>query len=237
MLESSSRPAPSVDRLRQLVKPVIRPVRQLLDNLHEHHEIAILQARARGPGSRQFKILERSTEPAAVLEACSVLDRPMSAQRIDQRISHGLRYFEMYIADRLAATTWIISSGTRYFDEVAYHFPIPSKSIWIRDIFISPDFRGRRLLGTFLDELVGGPLIGTQMLWSDVNIYNIASMKAHSQYGFCEVTRYRRRCIGRLFLTRDCDMPDFHNLNGYQSGRRIIFTGPRFRKYTAEHIA
>lgn len=221
----------------EFARSVLGRMLRFLRSMHEYHDLAVLRADVGIIEPQPVRLVERTHQPNAALDACDVCNRSMTAERVSQRVAHGLRYFELYKDNRLTATTWIVWKGTRFVDEMGYHFPIPPRSFWIRDIFVAPEHRGQGMLSVFLDALLAGPFNGCDTVWSDVTADNAKSMNAHVKYGFREVSRMRGRRIGKLLLLRTREPEGFANIDGYEPRRRLVFTGPKFVQYLRQHLA
>jgi hypothetical protein len=132
---------------------------------------------------------------------------------------------------------WALDRGTRFVDEVGYHFPLGPGEIWYRDGFVSARMRGRNVFKALLDALASGPFREFKTMWSDFEPKNRPSFKAHEKYGFEMVGTVRGVHVGRLVLFRRSAIPGFDRLDGFKPGRNIIFTGPAFARYFNEHLA
>ena len=171
------------------IGPVVRVAAGFLRSLYQDTDMLVLRAPARRQAAAHVQVVERTATPGAPEAACVTLHRRVSRERHRARLRQGLRYFELLLDGQLVGSTWIIGHGTRFIDEAGYHLHVPDGTFWVRDIFIAPEARGRKLLGTFLDALLLGPLQQCDAIWSDVTTDNISSLRAHEQYGFHEMAR------------------------------------------------
>lgn len=141
-------------------------------------------------------------EMPGILLGHTVHGRSIPPQRLERRFAHGLRFFQLWNGDALAASTWILHGGARYIDELALAFPIAADALWVRDIFVAPDQRGQQLFSRLLATIVDQIFPHCSALWSDVDRDNAASMRAHHHSGFRVVMRLRALDLGRRLRVR-----------------------------------
>lgn len=128
--------------------------------------------------------------------------RNIPPQRLQRRFAHGLRFFQLWNGDALAASTWILRGGARYIDELALAFPIAADELWVRDIFVAPEQRGQQLFSRLLATLVDQVFPHSSNVWSDVDRDNAASVRAHCTSGFRVAMRLRALELGRRVRVR-----------------------------------
>ena len=169
------------------------------------HDIAILEASAPCFTTETHSALRTEEltliHAQAVIQSYASLGRRIGEERVTRRFANGLKFYRMWQGDMLAATSWIVSSGHRYIDELNWLIPVPSGEIWLRDIFVAPGLRGKGMFAQSLKSIVqqqDGPCI---RLRSDVDWSNIVSMRAHFKAGFRIKARARALDLnGRLRL-------------------------------------
>lgn len=122
--------------------------------------------------------------------------------RIERRFNHGLRFFQLWKGDALAASTWMVHGGTRYIDELALAFPLSPSELWVRDIFVAPNMRRLGMFGELLTTIIVHAAPQSTVLWSDVDWSNTASIRAHQRSGFSIEMRLRALDFGRRYRLR-----------------------------------
>jgi len=151
------------------------------------HDIAILRATSDAfgdvPGGLTVTELTDS-QVDDVHSAYSAIGHNVAADRVSRRFRNGLKFFQLWSGDSLAGTTWIVAGSGRYLDEIGWLLPLRKEELWVRDVFISPAFRGQRLLSSFLALIVAQHWPGCLWVWSDVDRRNRPSIRAHSNAGF-----------------------------------------------------
>lgn len=139
-------------------------------------------------------------DAADILAAHAAVKHRVAQGRAQQRIRHGLRFVRFDIRGVPVATSWV-ASDCRYIDELNWLLPIGAGELWLRDVFVVPAWRGKRLFADITSVLArpdGGP---TRRIWSDVDWINTQSMRAHEAAGFRVVARVRALDIaGRVRL-------------------------------------
>lgn len=190
------------------------------------HDIALLRAPARaahGSALAGMRLREaRNGDMADIVAGHLAHGRRVPQQRIERRFSHGLRFFQLWQGTTLAASTWILQGGSRYIDEVGLAFPIAADEIWIRDVFVAPDLRGKRLYSHLLCAILSELDPQCSTLWSDVDLNNTASMHAHHAYGFRIQMRLRALDIGRWLRLRQLPPSWPLPLQALEPTRRLI---------------
>ena len=169
------------------------------------HDLAILQARSLapiGPGPDGLRLEElRADRIDAVLQTYQTLGHGHPEGRPQRRFGNGLRFGRLWLGRQLAGSLWVAHAGHRYIDEMNWRLPVNDRQFWLRDVFVAPGLRGRRLFLHMLHLVAGQWLPRFESAWSDVDWDNEASIKAHVAAGF--VVAHRVRCLdidGRLRL-------------------------------------
>lgn len=88
-------------------------------------------------------------------------------------------------------SSWLIDGGVRYVDELNWLLPINADELWIRDVFVSPQLRGRRAFSTFVGLMARHAPRKCRTIWSDVDWINRPSMQAHLAAGFTVFSRVK----------------------------------------------
>lgn len=161
----------------------------------------------------------------------------ISEERARSRFGHRLKYYQLTREGETVAWTWLIPPGLRFIDEAGYHFPVPDQATWIRDIFVAPRYRGRKMFSVLLDVLASRALVGDREIWSDTATRNRPSVKAHLGAGFRIVDSLKILRLNQLLLIRLRLPVGLRHRGGYQPDRRFLLTGKAFRAYKKQHLA
>jgi RimJ/RimL family protein N-acetyltransferase len=177
------------------------------------HDVAVLVCRnphagvLQVPHLRTKEWLPSHSDP--IMQLHQQLAHRMTPQRLAQRFGNGLRYFALYAGDTPIGSTWAAVGTARYVDELNWLLPILPTEFWVRDVFLSPAWRGKGLFPALLRLLAEHHVPGCTAAWSDVDWPNAQSMRAHRNAGFEVYTRARTFDIaGRLRLRSP--LPSWH---------------------------
>ena len=128
-------------------------------------------------------------DAADILAAHAAVGHRISAARLQQRLRNGLRLARFDVGGLPVATTWLAGSTGRYIDELNWLLPIGAGDLWLRDVFVAPAWRGRRLFTGIAAALARPADAPARRIWSDVDWDNAPSMRAHEAAGFRVVAR------------------------------------------------
>ena len=223
----------SLKYLRSLVRWVL----DRFDDLCHIDRFVLLLAERPPSRPTGYLLVERTGNVSAVVETCRAMSRPVRPARVERRYAHGLRYFDLRDGAETIATTFIIWRGTRFVDELGLHFPVPEHSIWIRDVFVSPQARGRGVFVQFLDTLLRDVFPDVTTIWSDTESSNAASLRAHGKYGFRVVGHLRALTLARVLLWRMAHPGQVPPCDGYRIQHRFLRVGSEFRSYCEKFLA
>ena len=121
--------------------------------------------------------------------------------RIHRRFDIGFRHFAILERDEPVAWTWVKVGGTRYLDELRWLVELRQDQAWGRDAFVVPAHRGRRLLVALMG--VAGSAEGRLLhYFSDVDGFNIPSLRAHRSLGFQRLCTVRALTVGSRLTLR-----------------------------------
>jgi GNAT superfamily N-acetyltransferase len=156
--------------------------------------------------TRQLQI-EALAEPARIVQAHATIGHQVSEKMLERRLRNGLSFAVFHSAGTPIATSWLASGG-RYVDEFNWWFPIAADELWIRDVFVHPQWRGRRVFSAIVLALGRRSGCPDRRIWSDVDWDNRPSMQAHKTAGFNVVARLRALDFGGIARWR-CALPDW----------------------------
>jgi len=161
----------------------------------------------------------------------------ISRARIGQRLARGLVFYEGRLKEELVATTWMVMPGTRFIDEIGLHLAVSDHSVWIRDVFVSPRVRGRRMFSQFVDAILISHCPNSDLIWSDVACDDAASLRAHAAYGFEQVDVVKVLQVGSALMLRLRMPTRVPVMGGFDPEHRILWTGNAYQEYKATWLA
>ena len=125
----------------------------------------------------------RSTDLDRLVAAYRANGMSGRPERLQRRFDHGMRCFGIDERGELIAWFWALHGVPRYMDEFAWQIPLNETQVWLRDAFVVPERRGRRLLLAMMGAEV--TVESTPMeYFSDVSVSNRPSLRAHAAMGF-----------------------------------------------------
>lgn len=228
-------PEGAKSRLRTARDQMVR----ITSSLFCYRRIAILRASVilanPDPG---YSLREYKAYVPSIAASAKYLGRkyPSLEERFRKRFKKGMRYYELLQEDQLLGTAWIHPDGFRYVDEIGFLIPISKNNIWLRDVFVAPEFRGRGLFSRMINMVISQYYPHISIIMSDTEICNKASMAAHQGSGFTLMGSMRVLHIAKILMLRDPPLPPL-NATGYKLPRAVCLTGSRYRDYCSEHIA
>jgi GNAT superfamily N-acetyltransferase len=163
--------------------------------------------------------------------------RDLTEERLRLRFARGLRFYALSLDGVACATTWAVVHGERFVDEIALGFPVSDSVLWWRDIFVAPEFRGRGVFTALLDSVLATGFAGRREMWSAVAVDNRPSIWAHRRRGFLPVCEYDVLHLMGWVVARLRWPPGPPVGSAYQPGRRLIWTGQRYRSFVADRLA
>ena len=122
-------------------------------------------------------------------------------------------------------------------DEIGLGFPVGEGDVWMRDIFVAPQSRGTGAFAALLDHVLAGPFSGRRALWSAVYTDNRPSLRAHEKYGYRLAARYEVLHLFRRLLVRLRWPAPPPGGSSFRANRRLIVTGPQYRRFIEERRA
>lgn len=202
-----------------------------------YHDSAILRAKrgAFGDVASGLTVTELAENQVdGVHSACTAIGHDIAVDRVRTRFRHGLKFFQLWCGESMAGTTWIVAGSGRYIDEVGWLLPLRKEELWVRDIFISPAFRGRRLMSSFLALIVAQCWPECLCVWSDVDWRNRPSMRAHMNAGFQVRARVRALDVAGRLLVRSPVMSWDEPVTEIEPQQRILWLrGDRLQRHLA----
>lgn len=143
-------------------------------------------------------VVESRHQRDRILKAHKELGHRLADSVLERRLANRLAFVVFLAQGQLVASSWLATGG-RYVDELNWWLPIGEGELWLRDVFVVADWRGRRLFSCIVDALAQRHETTKVRVWSDVDWDNAASMRAHEAAGFQVVARVRALdLMGRL---------------------------------------
>ncbi len=205
------------------------------------HDLALLQAKTlapAGPVPDGLRLEElRAERLDAVLESYRLLGHRHPAGRPERRFANGLRFGRLWLGEQLAGSLWVVHGGHRYIDEMNWRLPLGQDQFWLRDIFIAPALRGRRLFLHMLHLVANEWLPSFESAWSDVDWDNDGSMRAHVAAGFEIRHRVRTLDIDGRLRWRDPLVPWPRPVLDVAPQRRWLWLGGEALRQHREWVA
>ena len=154
----------------------------------EFNAIALLRRRAATscqlPLAEGQRFLEmHESDKARLVQAYRANGMSGKPERLQRRYDHGMRCFAIEEGERIVAWFWALHGVPRYFDELAWQIPLSTTQVWLRDAFVVPRRRGRRLLIAMMGAGIDVEATPAEY-FSDVSVSNLPSLRAHRSLGF-----------------------------------------------------
>lgn len=182
----------------------------------------------------QARLAEHRTLNERMLGAYRQRGNDISPERLTRRFELGLRFFELVDGATYLASTWVISKGIHFIDEIGYCIALNSDELSLRDIYVSPSQRGRGLFALLLDHVLSEGFPSARGLWSVTDYKNRSSLRAHRRYGFEETEALRTLRVAGHLLIR-C-RPVHEAVSGFQPERRIVWLGSEWQRYVDANL-
>lgn len=145
--------------------------------------------------------------------------------RLQRRYDHGMRCFGVSEGDELVAWFWALHGVPRYMDEFAWQLPLTESQVWLRDAFVVPKRRGRRLLVAMMGA--GMSVESTPLeYFSDVSVSNQPSLHAHRAMGFQRFATVRCLRLGGGWFWRSLPPAGIPAPTGLRPERRWLRMSP-----------
>lgn len=150
--------------------------------------------------------------------------------RMSVRLRKGMKFYAAFEGDRVAAYMWLHTVNHRFIDEVGVVIEHGTDELWLRDAYVVPNKRGKRLFGDVLNTVIRKYHLGTSCLYSDVMADNKSSRRAHKHLGMTQIGRVRfTRIMGRV-LYRNIDVQNL-KVDGYKFPQKFLSITDDFRSY------
>jgi hypothetical protein len=156
--------------------------------------------------------------------------------RIRRRFQHGFRYFAIEEGGGLISWFWAVHAKHRYLDEIRWMVPLDETQVWLRDTFVAPTHRGRRLSATVVG--VAGQSFGRPVqLLTDVESSNHASLQSRIRMGFQKIAVVRSLSIGQRLLLRTSPPDCIPCPEAIRPRHRVLWLSHEELEWHRAHIA
>jgi hypothetical protein len=156
--------------------------------------------------------------------------------QLRNRFKNRFRLYEFCESGNLVGYFWLHAGGIRFIDEVAYFMEFPEGYACTRDFFVLPEHRGRKMFQNMVGYCIRTTLPDINTVCTVSYSHNESSVRAHRNAGFDPVTIIRHVHVFNLLLYRTIPESNVAEWSGYQYPRRLVFTGPKFRKFVRQNL-
>ena len=235
-MAEDGRSPPTSGQLRRLLGRIYASVPPAL---LVHRDLAILRKEliADPRAAAPFELTEHRLFTEGVLDVHRLLGREFRDEVIHRRFDRGLWFYALRNGDAPLASAWVVPKGERFVDEIGLGFPVGAGDVWMRDIFVAPQSRGKGAFSALLDHVLAGPFSGHSALWSAVYTDNHPSLRAHEKYGYRLAARYEVLHLSRRLLLRLRWPAPPPGGSSFQADRRLIVTGQGYRRFVENRRA
>lgn len=228
--------------LRKLAKRALSTPSRVLSLAADRNTIILLRKRfVPTKTDVDFTIEEHSADVEAVLDIYKTLNRYNSYKgadddaRMQSRIENGMRFFAAVRDGNPIAYLWFHTSSDRFFDEIGLFIKNGSDDLWLRDMYVAPEQRGRRLFATVLNAVISQYFPACCYLYSDVDSDNIASLKAHHRLGLEQIGKVSFTRVFKVLLSRGVQ-PETLQVHGYRHPQNFLRSDENFRAFVRQHL-
>jgi hypothetical protein len=186
--------------------------------------------------SNQTFVELRATDAERISRTEQGYGRRGDITRIRRRFERGLRYFGIEEQGSLVAWQWTVHGVPRYLDELCWEIPLNLQQAWLRDVFVAPTHRGRRMMAVLFAK--AGALVGDPVSYfSDVDVSNRASLRAHRHLGFEPFARVLAVQIGARFVLRSMPPSTLPHPGAISPERRLLRLSDAEHEWHRQRIA
>jgi RimJ/RimL family protein N-acetyltransferase len=215
---------------------------ELLQRLVEYHsfEFYKLDLQRLTP-SQQYTIREFRTYTDDVTDIHRDLERERYCSRKKSicRFEHGLYFYALFDDRKIVATTWIHPEGERFIDEVGYAISTPRNSLWLRDIYVNPYYRGNHICANFIQCTAKQFHPAATIFYSDIESNNTRSINAHLHCGYQYVCGLKALHLFKGLMIRSRLSPACPDLQltGYRADKKVCLTLNGYQRYREHNLA
>ena len=154
--------------------------------------------------------------------------------RMASRLAHKMKFYAAFDGSRVIAYCWLHSESYRFFDEIACHVGHGKNDLWLRDVYVVPEMRGKKLFSKFIEEVIYSYYPDANNLYSDVFQNNSPSLRAHLNLGLEIIGRVQYVMLFKRFLLRKIESGKL-DVTGYRFPKKLIVIDNDFYKYNEKN--
>lgn len=160
-------------------------------------------------------------------------------EQLVSRFSNGLYFYCIQDSNKCVATAWVHPQGKRFVDEVGYIFKAVDSSVWLRDVYVIPECRGRGVFSDIIKQISKQYYPAASFMFSDLQTNNLKSKNAHQRCGFKFMATFKVFHLFNSLMIRSPVQPESQLISvfGYKPEKRICITCHNYSRFRAEHLA
>ncbi len=160
-------------------------------------------------------------------------------KQLISRFSNGLYFYLMYDSNKCIATAWIHPKGERFVDETGYILKAADNSIWLRDVYVVPEYRGRGFFSDFIKQISKQYYPAASFMFSDLETSNLKSKNAHQRCGFKFIATFKAYHLFSSLMIRLPVEPESHLISvfGYKPEKRVCITCQNYSRFRTENLS
>ncbi|HEY9200163.1 MAG TPA: GNAT family N-acetyltransferase [Gammaproteobacteria bacterium] len=166
-------------------------------------------------------------------------EKEYSPSRARQRFTNGLYFYALIDQQTVVASSWIHPQGKRFIDETGYMVSTVENSLWLRDIYVNPDYRGKQICANFIRCAARQFYPAATTFYSDIESQNTASIRAHQRAGFQYMCTLKAVHLFKYLMLRSRPSPACADLQitGYRADRKCFLTRKDYQLYRQYNLA
>ncbi len=160
-------------------------------------------------------------------------------EQLISRFTNGLYFYLVQDSNKCIATAWIHPAGQRFVDETGYLLKAAGNSIWLRDVYVIPEYRGRGIFSDFINQISKQYYPAALYMFSDIEKNNLRSKNAHQRCGFKFIATFKVfHFFNSLMIRSPVDTEkQLINVSGYKPEKRIFITCQNYNRFKTENLA
>lgn len=162
-----------------------------------------------------------------------------SREKAISRFKHGLYFYALLDGGKIVASTWIHPGGERFIDEIGYRVSTPENSLWLRDIYVNPHYRGKHICANFIKSAARQFHPQATTFYSDIESHNTRSIRAHQRAGYQYMCSLKAVHLFKCLMLRSplsTACPDLQ-LTGYKADKKLCLTLNGYQQYRQHNLA
>ena len=189
------------------------------------------------PASNQnmYSVFRYSSFSDEVKSIYSHQKRSFGSRKV--RFERGLEFFVVKKKGRFVSYFWLVKpEKNRFIDECAINVQLTKDAVWLRDIYVAENERGKNHFGNILNQVIEKYYPHIEKIYSDFEVSNYPSFKAHEKYGFRSVGRLNSILLFKKILIRKIDKLEKMVITGYNQSKPIIVIDEEYKIYKEANL-